>query len=249
MNAALKDLADRGHTYVLSMGTRPKVLTSNMRLGWRIVGSLRPLGRTGTELTLPRESHTNHFDILDSISEECNQKLGRVSIEKVPRAREMAELAGRLTKDVRIRHVRDETYYAWRFENPRSKYRFLFWCDPRIEGYVVLQAAAFPSTESIGIIDWQATSDQVRAELLDSVLRLACDRSLITWSATLTEKERSLLETVGFESLPETITSYPWVAAVRPVRDEMLNQEWRLGDQRLLEIGNWDFRMLNSRAF
>jgi GNAT superfamily N-acetyltransferase len=249
MNAALKDLADKGYTYVLSMGTRPKVLASNMRLGWRIAGSLLPLGRPGTELTLPGESRTNHFDSLDSISEECNRKLGRVSIEKVPRAREMAELAGRLAEDVRIRHVRDETYYAWRFENPRSKYRFLFWRDPAMEGYVVLQAAAFPSTEPIGIIDWQAVSDQVRAELLQSVLRLACDRTLITWSATLTEKEHSLLDAAGFKSLPETIISYPWVAALRPVREEMLSQEWRLGGQRLLEIGSWDFRMLNSRAF
>jgi hypothetical protein len=72
---------------------------------------------------------------------------------------------------------------------------------------------------------------------------------LVTWSATLTERERRILEAAGFKSLPQAIIEYPWVATVRPVREEMLNQEWRLGDQALLDIGNWDFRMLHSRAF
>jgi hypothetical protein len=161
----------------------------------------------------------------------------------------MAELASRLDNDVRIRHVRDDEYYAWRFHNPRSKYRFLFWHNTKMEGYLVLQATAFPSTEPIRIIDWEATSDQVRLELLKSAIQLAPDRSLVTWSATLGGKERRILEAVGFKRLDHTATMNRSAAVVRPVCDEMLRKEWLLGSQRLLDIGNWDFRMIHSRGF
>ena len=99
------------------------------------------------------------------------------------------------------------------------------------------------------MIDWGALSEEAQSELLQAAVQLTSGQALVTWSATLTERERSVLEVAGFKSLPETITEYPWVAAVCPVRDGALNQEWRLGNLRLLDIGNWDFRMIHSRAF
>ena len=47
MKAALKDLAERCYTYVLSMGTRPAVLMSNIKSGWKTIGSLGPAGTHG----------------------------------------------------------------------------------------------------------------------------------------------------------------------------------------------------------
>jgi len=276
MKAALKDLAEKGYTYVVNLGAAPVTLLGQLTMGWRGVGSLQPMECTvarrvslpharaflrksrlavsvyrrlrGKIPILPRESRQNHFDILDSISDQHDHPLGpHVLIEKSPRTGEMVEFAGRLDLDRRIRHVRDEGYYGWRFQNPRSQYRFLFWCNSKMEGYVVLQATASPSTEPICIVDWQATSDQVRAELLESVLRLASDRTLLTWAGTLAESERRILETAGFRQVDQAGTVNSAVAAVRPVREEMLNQEWLLGDQRLLDIRNWDFRMMHSR--
>jgi len=272
--AALKDLAEKCYSYVLSMGTRPTVLMSSIRAGWQSVGSLRPVGCTVTQRkSLPHlralvkksrlavsvyrklcnpvwKSPPNQFDLLDRIGDQRNGKLGdHVSIGKVPRILEMTRLRSRLDKDSRIRHVQDEGYYAWRLQNPRSNYRFLFWDDAELQGYVVLRATAYLDVEPIGVIDWGATSEKAQAELLQAAIQLTCGQTLVTWSATLTERERSILEAAGFESLPQAIIKYPWVAAVRPVREEMLNQEWRLGDQPLLDIGNWDFRMLHSRAF
>jgi len=279
MKAALRDLAEKGYTYVLSMTARPVTLMGQVTMGWRQVGSLQPIecrvtrtkslvhrflermplavsvsrklhNLAGKKPVWPSESQPNHFDVLDSISSRCNQKLGRhVAIATAPRPRDMAELAGRLDNDVRIRHVRDERYYAWRFHNPRSKYRFLFWSNTKMEGYLVLQAPALLSEEPIHIVDWEATSDQVRLDLLNSAIQLASDRTLVTWSATLGAKERRILEAAGFGRLEQTATWDPAAAVVRPVCDEMLRKEWTLGSQRLLDIGSWDFRMVHSGAF
>jgi GNAT superfamily N-acetyltransferase len=276
MKAALKDLAEKGYTYVVNLGAAPVTLLGQLTMGWRGVGSLQPMECTvarreslpqvraflkKSPLAVavyrrlrrkvpisPRESRQNHFDTLDSISDQRHHHLGRhISIEKSPRTGEMVDFAGRLDQDRRIRHVRDEGYYGWRFQNPRSQYRFLFWCNSKMEGYVVLQATASPSTEPICLVDWQATSDQVRAELLKSVLQLASGRTLLTWAGTLAENERRILETAGFRRFDQAGSLNSAAAAVRPVRDEMLNQEWLLGDQRLLDIRNWDFRMMHSR--
>ena len=48
------------------------------------------------------------------------------SVESEPRPGAMAELVERLASDGRICHLRDETYLAWRYRNPRSVYRFLY---------------------------------------------------------------------------------------------------------------------------
>jgi GNAT superfamily N-acetyltransferase len=273
MQAALKDLAEKGYTYVLSMGTQ--MLTIYLRLGWRSIGSLEPSGRVATpRQSLPqlrallkksrfvvsvyrklRRPVTKRlpypFDLLDGVSNERQGKLGaHISIRKGPRdLLELVQLRDRLDRDPRIRHVQDEGYYAWRLQNPRSNYRFLFWDDSALQGYAILQASAHPFADSIHLIDWGATSDDVLSELLRAAIQLTGDGTLATWSGTLSERERRIFAAIGFKPLPEEITLYPWVAAVRPVRDELMNAEWRFGDQQLLDIGNWDFRILHSRAF
>ena len=50
----------------------------------------------------------------------------------------MAELVERLGHDGRIRYRRDREYLDWRFRNPTSEYRFLYWEESRLEGYLVL---------------------------------------------------------------------------------------------------------------
>jgi hypothetical protein len=47
--------------------------------------------------------------------------------------------------------VRDQRYLAWRFLNPRSLYRFLFWEASKLEGYLVLQAKRYKHKVSFNI--------------------------------------------------------------------------------------------------
>lgn len=160
----------------------------------------------------------------------------------------MVHLKRELVRDTRIRHVQDEEYYAWRLENPSSHYRYIFWDDSKLQGYLILQATRFFPHHPVSLVDWCASNDEIRAELVRAAIQLTYGQDLFTWSATLSEGERRIFEDAGFGPLPEGSTNNPWIAAACPVR-EMPDQEWCLGDQRLLDIKNCDFRLLDPRSF
>jgi GNAT superfamily N-acetyltransferase len=282
MKAALKDLAQKGHTYAFSMSAGSMTLVSQMAMGWRSTGSLQPkqrivparqsfpgvrtllrksprvvsayrwlrrLGQTATS-DAARQSPANHFDVFDSRSDQRSHRVGtHVSIQKAPRPADMADVVARLENDGRIRHVEDESYFAWRFQNPRSRYRFLFWDDGRLEGYLVLQATPLPWMPYINLVAWEATTERACAGLLQAAIELVGRETLFTWSATLEESEQPILDAAGFTRVVQTITQHPATVLVRPIRDEMLDQEWLVGGSRLLDLGSWDLRMIYSDGF
>jgi GNAT superfamily N-acetyltransferase len=282
MKAALKDLAQKGHTYAFSMSAGSMTLVSQMAMGWRSIGSLQPKQRIvparqsfpGVRTLLrksprvvsvyrwlrrpgqtaasdaARQSPANHFDVFDSRSDQRSHRVGtHVSIQKAPRPADMAELVARLEDDGRIRHVEDEPYFAWRFQNPRSRYRFLFWDDGRLEGYLVLQATPLPWMPHINLVAWEATTERACADLLQTAIELVGRETLFTWSATLGESEQLILDAAGFTRVVQTITQHPATVLVRSIRDEMLDQKWLVGGRRLLDLGSWDLRMIYSDGF
>lgn len=275
METAMKDMAEKGYTYVLSLGTIPRLLMSDLKRGWRSIGSLGALqlkGAVSERKSFPhvrallRKSRLavavyrklrkpasapprGRFDLLDHICDQKSGKLGRhISIAKSPRIAAMVHLKRELVRDSRIRHVQNEEYYTWRLQNPASYYRYLFWDGSKMEGYLILQATRFFPGHPIALVDWCASSDEIHAELIHAAIQLTHSEDLFTWSATLSEGERGTFENVGFRLLPEGSTNNPWIAAACSVR-EMLNQEWCLADQRLLDIKNCDFRLLDPRSF
>jgi hypothetical protein len=56
-----------------------------------------------------------------------------------------------------------------------------------------------------------------------------------------------LLGAKGFAPIDQEMTAFgcPCIL-VRPTKDECLDEDWRLGDTRLLDPVNWDMRMLFS---
>ena len=97
----------------------------------------------------------------------------RVTLSKTARPRAMAELAERIGYDGRIRHVRDEQYFSWRFQNPLSEYRFLFWDNGRLDGYLVLYMKVYPpgDDEWAYIVDWDAINGNVWHDLLQAAIQ------------------------------------------------------------------------------
>jgi len=288
LKAAMEDMAEKGYTYVLSLGTIPLLLMSDMKHGWRSVGSLGPLQFTGAVSERSPKRHSvvtasarevlshvrtllrksplavavyrkirktgnatprGRFDLLDTICDQKSGELGsHISIAKSPRIAEMVELKEEIVSDSRIRHVQDEEYYKWRLENPASDYRYLFWDDSKLKGYLILQTTRFFPHHAVALVDWCASDDEICAELILAAIQLTHGHDLFTWSATLSEGERGTFENAGFRPLPEGSTNNPWIAAACPVRD-MPDQEWCLADRRLLDIKNCDFRLLDPRSF
>ena len=167
-----------------------------------------------------------------------------VSLAREPRPREMAELVARLPWDGRIRHVRDAAFFAWRFRNPLSEYRFLYAGDGLLKGYLVLQRYLFDRFDRgwVSIADWEAEDDSVRAALLDAALDAGRFRLIQTWTAGASDPVRVLLREHGFQDQA--------VGGIATRNDGLLVRRlggqgnWILGGRDLLDIASWDLRML-----
>lgn len=259
MRTALDDLANMGYTYVFSLSANPVSRLGCLMMGWRSVGSLQTMywgsichrGRRYASKRLFISSAEKQHPFYSLDRNGAQRRFGvspYVSFEQTPRPEAMAELVERIGSDGRIRHVRDQEYFAWRFSNPLSLYRFLFWEDTRMEGYLVLQTRLHKDKVKVNIIDWETSNAQVRADLLQAAIRLGNFDDLNIWSATLSEGVKALLQNTGFNLLDEarSVTHERSTVLVRPVRDEMLKADWVFANRRLLDLADWDLRMVYS---
>jgi hypothetical protein len=163
----------------------------------------------------------------------------------------MAELVERIGSDGRLRQVRDQEYFAWRFQNPLSRYQFFFWDDATLEGYLVLRTRV--DGKSGSIVDWEGTNMKVRAGLLQAVLQWGKFDRLAVWTVTLPTEVKTLLYNAGFNPLKKTesIGRAHSVRAPRPMvllkavrRDILAEADWVIAHRRLLDLDNWDLRMI-----
>ena len=258
---ALNDLAS-GHTYAFTLDAGRTSLPGFLAMGWRSIGSLQTMYResishrvskyAGKRLFLSSAEKEHPFHSLDRNCEQRRLEISPcVSVQQTPRPEAMAELVERIGNDGRIRHVRNQQYFAWRFQNPLSLYRFLFWEDARLEGYLILQTSVYTDRVRVSIVDWEANNMQVRADLLQAAIQRGNFVDLRTWSATLPPEAKTLLQNSGFNSLDETgsITGSYSTVLVRPVHDEMLKADWVFAGRRLLDLANWKLRMIYSDAY
>jgi GNAT superfamily N-acetyltransferase len=253
MAAALEDLAHRGHPYVfnLSGGSKPETYFSSLATGWRGIGSFQPMQWINPNGFLdPASGERRHpMEFLDRNGEAPGGPLGvSVKIERTPRSKAMAELVEGIESDGRLRHIRDERYFAWRFQNPLSVYRFLYWEDIQLQGYLVLRTSFDAEWAFIEIVDWEARNAQVRADLLRAAIEWGRFDGLTIWSATLPVEAKTLLQNAGFEPLEqdESLEGPRPTVLIRAVRDDVLPEDWVLDGISLLDLNNWDLRMIYS---
>jgi GNAT superfamily N-acetyltransferase len=252
MLAQFQDLTARGfvHTFALSAGTMsyPGLIS----LGWKSIGSIetmrrhqeqnfkRPLQKLKAALRLP-EPRKKPFFSLDQVS----GKRGIV-IQKTARPEQMSQLVKRLSYDGRIRHVRDAPYFAWRFQNPFSQYRFLFYGSNVLDGYLVLQASYDSCKSSATIVDWEASTLEIRIELIQAALECGLFEDLFAWSAMLSDDVRVVLRDLGFKPVSTTGGNHDSPVLVRPLQDIENKENWKLGHYCLFDRSSWDLRWVYS---
>ena len=263
MRTALDDLAGMNYNYVFNLSSSPVTRLSSLTTGWRSVGRFPTLLWRAGHRVIPHRLQRNAtrrpvfsspqkqdpFYFLDQNAAKREHKISpRISVEQTPRPEAMAELTERTVNDERIRHVRDQKYFAWRFNNPLSRYRFLYYEGSRLDGYLILQTKFNNTTLRVNIADWEATNLQTRSELLEAALHLGNFDAISIWTATLPDGVQDLLEENGFKVLSEKkgIEQSRRTILVRPVRDDMLKTDWIIADIRLLELANWDLRRIYS---
>jgi GNAT superfamily N-acetyltransferase len=275
MATALNDLARCGYTYTFNLGAGPVTFLGSLATGWRALGSLQPLVRRERRASVLRHlrrrlARTPVFwrcanwlsDPISTGARDAFEHLDRnaghprsdvsphVSVGPAPRPEAMAELVERTENDGRIRHVRDACYFGWRFRDPLHAFRFVFWDDAGLQGYLVLHRPISPNQNRarVSIVDWEAANEGILDGLFQAVIRLGRFPELLTWSVPLSERTRTLLRGHGFapfvdESDP-TGRLRPSVL-IRPVADDGLAGDWTLAGRRLLDMKNWNVRLLD----
>jgi GNAT superfamily N-acetyltransferase len=269
MRTALDDLARRGHEYVFGLSPGAVTLVSSLVSGWKPVGSMRPLHRV-RPASLAERFYSGLIKVpvlwrlADALGRlrpprppfrRLDRRAGRrpppggraIGLERAPRVGAMADLVYRLGHDGRVRHVRDERYLAWRFRNPLHEYRFLYWDEGGLEGYLVLQAYRLDRSRGVNIVDWEGWTSRIRADLLRAAIEWGGFEKLTIWTATLSDEMRGLLSAAGFVSPAPGLLHSPnvLVASTRPAAS---TPDPAPEGRRLLDVAEWDMRMLYSMA-
>jgi GNAT superfamily N-acetyltransferase len=273
MGIAFKDLAKRGYGYAFNLSAGPVTFLSSLSMGWRSAGSVQPMRwrsrRASVQAGLRRvakrfqmasglvdrlcsrwnanESGDDFY--VDKVRRPLMASLG-LSFEQQPRCGAMAELVERLGHSGQIRHVRDQIFFEWRFRNPLSRYRFLYHGGSCLEGYLVLQDSLSDAGDQtvLNILDWEASSECVAADLLKGAFHFAPSRNVLIWSATLSQERVALLSASGFQRTKQR----PGMAHQRPallvrgISGTNPPGAWSLAGRPLMELSSWDLRMLIS---
>jgi len=194
------------------------------------------------------------FADLDSNAERSESNTS-VALSKTPRPGAMAELVARIGTDGRIRHVRDEQYFGWRFQNPLSEYRFLFRGKERLDGYFVLHTKLGPHGNDVWtyIVDWEATNAQVWADLLQATIQWGNFKDLTIWSANLSGEVKKLLAEAGFTFLDKSGSMRNDIHGenilVRPLCRKTPQPDWVPAGRDLSDPANWNLRMIYSDTY
>lgn len=274
MRLAEKDLAQSGYPYFVSVGGANRVnMLGLLTLGWRSAGQVRPLGRVrlraraGHWLSrvlsrqrvlwrfnwtrlLASADQRHPFRNLDAAHAGSGPEMApAIALERSPRVDAMVELVERLGHDGRVRYRRDREYLDWRFRDPTKEYRFLYWEESRLEGYLVLSrlVSDLGGWYRVYIADFEATDMKIRSALLSAATTCGRFPELVTWTASLADAEVRLLESHGFVPVDHVDTSRGCPSIlVRVLRNDPPREKWEMASRDLLDIRNWDIRVLYS---
>jgi GNAT superfamily N-acetyltransferase len=258
MSAAIIDAGHRGFPFAVSLGALDP--RGSLAAGWRTAGTYeavhrvvpeprrapiktvigpRPYARAGASLRNVVER--GPFDELDRAGRQMSSP---ISVGRAPRPEPMANLVARLPWDGRLRHTREAAYLAWRFQDPSSEFRFLYWDHGGLQGYMVLQHDVMESPEvpPVHILDWEAADDHVRGDLLNAALRSGRFPRIEAWNVGAGESVRRLLREAGFE--PRTAEGRRRSDSLLVRRLSAAASGWRLGGRDLLDIADWELRRL-----
>jgi hypothetical protein len=175
---------------------------------------------------------------------------GRVRLAGAPRPEAMAALVERLGHDGRVRHVRDDSWFAWRFRDPFARNRFVYWDDGQLEGYLVVQGRTNRALDHLAIVDVEAGSERVLADMVRAARdHLGVDKQVL-WCATFGDDTLAVLSGNGFEPVPEPQHVGEPRAALLALRLPAADRvEKLLGSRSPMRLSDWDVRMSYSDAF
>jgi hypothetical protein len=258
------DTVSTAFPYMLGLSAAPAVYFCALSEGWRLIGSygttLRPtpLGKMvkpGRLKNLVRRlrHHPSIEKLFSAIVQLRHPRAtpGHIQVSTEPRPADMAALVERTERPDKIRHVRDQRYYAWRFRSPLSSYRFFYWQKNTLDGFLVLQKSVLSATGPTHIVEWAATNRTVLTELLQAAVHDVGFGSMEIWAATLADEVVNALCEHGFTKVESHLPDGAYRPSVlgRCMNAALLDKEWRLAGRLLTDLDNWDLRMVYSDQY
>ncbi|UCG12314.1 MAG: hypothetical protein JSU72_17735 [Deltaproteobacteria bacterium] len=266
----MDDLRRQNYRQILNFSSsHANYVVSVLTMGWRPMGSSEALIRAVPSIStlIKMIELTSRFKIASKVQAVSRKAIRKarvaarinafahldrnanvqghpVKLSREPKPEMMADLIQRLGGDGRIRHVRDQTYFSWRFGNPRASYRFLYWGDRDLDGYMILQNTV--GDPRINIVDWEGASLEIRASLLEAAVAWGHFGIVCTWGTTLFASVIEILQQAGFTA-DNITTDAPNRSGQFMLKELGTNEtSGTLGGRQLLDHGHWDLRMIYS---
>lgn len=274
MRFAIADLAAQGHDSLFNLSAGPATLKLSLQMGWCSAGWMRPMRRKSLQTRLRRKirwlvgkvqwpirsrngqskggvapSSTSLEDLDEFRIGLATRRFPQITVTSTARCTEMAILVQQIAATGKLRHARDATYFRWRFANPLSRYRFLYWDEGGLDGYLVLHEYTSDRVdrELVNIVDWEARTPAMQAALLEVASALTRRRVLTSWSAGLPRTTVDLLRSHGFRADREPLDDLAVPSLiVRPLRAEPAADVFKILGLDALNLANWELRMLFS---
>jgi len=259
MRTALDSLARRGFAYTMNASGSELTVLQSLAMGWKSLGPMEPVARLNhperirraidrvTRRTPLRRFAREHrgyppcsFAELDRRAKESSSGDANIVVESSPRPEAMAELVASIAVSERVRHVRDAEFFRWRFSNPTREYRFLYYeRGGTLEGFVAV-AGYRRSSLAFNIVDVEARSDLVLAELLESACTWGRFPAIGAWLASQSPAARTLLTRHGFVPTDRSLRA-------RGMPCVLLKKIGSAGNGELvLDGAAWDIRLVDS---
>ncbi len=102
-----------------------------------------------------------------------------------------------------FRASRSESFFRWRLRSPHRRYRFVYWRDSKLRGYMILSWAR-RDPNRIMVADFAAEDRAILSDLM-SALTTSGKGQLIVMSATLDTDELAMIQGAGFTEDEERI--------------------------------------------
>lgn len=231
------ELAEKGARYVVNQSPGKLVEKISLRTGWQRVGF-----RSLTKYLDP-DSETQDFGTLDSRTPVSNGP-GALRIEVSPGLPDgIADVLRERKTHPPVGHCVDAEYLRWRFMNPFSEYRWICaYHRDDLAGFLLLARNAIARMKNrFRILDLWGADSTTQATLLRHTLETGDIPNLLLWWNRFPRQVTEVLMTHGFKAASRELRN-PTVL-IRAIGD---TTEFTANGTNLLDIRNWDARMIHS---
>jgi hypothetical protein len=116
---------------------------------------------------------------------------------------------------------------------------------------MVLQTNLNKNYVNVNIVDMEGTGPGVLADLLEAAIRLGRFDKMTVWSGTLSNETNAVLKNSGFKpvAVNKGLSGWRPGVLVKPVPDDLVGGDWVFAGRRLLDMADWDLRMIYSDDF